>query len=186
MTIESATVISDLNSALPAATDDVAEGDDHIRLLKSTVKATFVAVTGVVTPTHTELNYVDGVTSAIQTQLDAKAASADITKIPLTSKSADYTYVLGDAGAGLLHPSADTTPRTFTIPANASVAYAVGTILTGVVQNGAGTITLAITSDTMRLAGPGTTGSRTILANGKYTAEKITTTEWIVSGVNIS
>lgn len=74
MTVESATYISDLNASNPAAGDSLVEGDDHIRLVKSTVKATFPNVSGAVTPTHTELNYVDGVTSAIQTQLDAKAA----------------------------------------------------------------------------------------------------------------
>lgn len=75
MTIESATYISDLNASYPASNDNQSEGDDHLRLLKSTVKATFPNVAGAVTPTHTELNYVDGVTSAIQTQLDAKAPS---------------------------------------------------------------------------------------------------------------
>lgn len=76
MTVESASYISDLNSSYPAATDAKSEGDDHLRLIKSAVKATFPNVTGAVTPTHTELNYVDGVTSAIQTQLDAKAPLA--------------------------------------------------------------------------------------------------------------
>lgn len=186
MTIETATYISDLNVALPAVGDDVSEGDNHITLIKTTVKATFPNVAGAVTPTHTELNYVDGVTSAIQTQLDAKAALTDLSYITQNSKSADFTYTLAEAGEFLLHPSADTTPRTFTIPANASVAYPVGTILGGINQHGAGAITLAITSDTMRLLGPGTTGSRTIAADGQWVAKKITTTEWVVSGINIS
>ena len=79
MTIETATYINQLNSALPGATDPKSEGDDHIRLLKSTVKATFPNVTGAITPTHTELNYVAGVTSALQTQLNAKAPTASPT-----------------------------------------------------------------------------------------------------------
>jgi len=73
MPLEVGTFISDLVSTNPTSTDPKAEGDDHIRLLKSTIKATFPNVSGAVTPTHTELNYVDGVTSAIQTQLDSKA-----------------------------------------------------------------------------------------------------------------
>ena len=67
MTIETATYISSLNSANPGASDAISEGDDHIRLLKSTIKATFPNVAGAATPSHTELNYVTGVTSAIQT-----------------------------------------------------------------------------------------------------------------------
>lgn len=106
--------------------------------------------------------------------------------LPLTSKSADYTLVQGDANLGLLHPSADTTARTWTIPANSSVPYDVGTALTFVNQNAAGAITIAITTDTMRLAGAGTTGSRTLAANGMATALKLTSTEWIISGVGLT
>lgn len=74
MALESATYISDLVATNPVSGDNVGAGDDHVRLLKSTIKASFPNVTGAVTPTHTELNFVDGVTSAIQTQLDAKVA----------------------------------------------------------------------------------------------------------------
>lgn len=79
MTIEAATYISSLNSANPGASDAISEGDDHIRLLKSTIKATFPNVAGAATPSHTELNYVTGVTSAIQTQINAKAPSVSPT-----------------------------------------------------------------------------------------------------------
>lgn len=106
--------------------------------------------------------------------------------IPQNSQSTDYTLVADDSGKHILHPSADTTARTFTIPANSSVAYPVGTAITFVNQNGAGVVTIAITTDTMRLAGAGTTGSRTLAANGVATAIKITSTEWIISGVNLT
>jgi hypothetical protein len=106
--------------------------------------------------------------------------------IPQNSQSAAYTAVLADSGKHIFHPSADTTARTFTIPANGSVAYPIGTALTFVNQNGAGTVTIAITSDTMRLAGAGTTGSRTLAANGVATAIKITSTEWIISGTGLT
>lgn len=56
MTVEVATYISDLNTANPGATDLKAEGDDHLRLIKTTVKATFPNITGAVTPTHTVVN----------------------------------------------------------------------------------------------------------------------------------
>lgn len=108
------------------------------------------------------------------------------TAIPQNSQSAAYTLVLDDAGKHLLHPSADTTARTWTIPANASVAFPVGTVVTFINQNAAGVITIAITSDTMRLAGAGTTGSRTLAANGMATAIKLTATEWIISGVGLT
>jgi hypothetical protein len=106
--------------------------------------------------------------------------------IPQNSQSTAYTTVLADAGKHLLHPSADTTARTFTIDSNANVAYPIGTAITFVNQNAAGTLTIAITSDTMRLAGAGTTGSRTLAANGVATAIKIVATEWIISGTGLT
>ena len=101
---------------------------------------------------------------------------------PINDQSTAYTLVAADAAKTILHPSADTTARTFTIPANSSVAYPLGTVLTFVNQNGAGVVTIAITTDTMRLAGAGTTGSRTLAANGVATCVKLTSTEWIISG----
>lgn len=93
MALETGTYISDLVSTNPTSNDPKSQGDDHIRLLKSTVKATFPNVTNAVTPTHTELNYVDGVTGAIQTQLNAKAPldSPALTGVPTTPTAATGT-----------------------------------------------------------------------------------------------
>jgi hypothetical protein len=85
MALETGTYISDLVPTNPSAGDLISAGDDHIRLLKSTIKATFPNLTGAVAATHTELGYLSGVSSNVQTQLDAKAAlshthsEADIT-----------------------------------------------------------------------------------------------------------
>lgn len=111
---------------------------------------------------------------------------ADFYGIPQNSQSAAYTLVLADRGKHIFHPSADVTARIWTIPANASVAFPIGTPVTFVNENGAGTITIAITSDTMRLAGAGTTGSRTLAANGIATALKVTATSWIISGTGLT
>lgn len=116
----------------------------------------------------------------------AQGVGSESGVLPQSIKSADYTCVGTDAGTHLLHPSADTSGRTFTIPSNASVPYRIGTTLTFVNQNGAGIITIAITSDTMRLAGAGTTGSRTLAANGIATALKVTATEWLISGTGLT
>jgi hypothetical protein len=56
MGLETGTYISSLNSANPTTSDNKTEGDDHIRLIKSTLLATFPNVTGAVTATHTALN----------------------------------------------------------------------------------------------------------------------------------
>jgi hypothetical protein len=62
--------IDDLVATNPVSSDLVSSGDEHLRGVKNVLKNSFGAVTGAVTATHTELNYTDGVTSAIQTQID--------------------------------------------------------------------------------------------------------------------
>lgn len=116
----------------------------------------------------------------------AENASVGFRNMPQNSRSAAYTCVLADSGKHILHPSADTTARIFTIPENASVGYPIGTAITFVNQASAGVVTIAITTDTMRLAGAGTTGNRTLAANGIATALKLTTTEWIISGTGLT
>jgi hypothetical protein len=137
-------------------------------------------------------------TSATQTLTNKTISGADNTltvdgtvpvgfrTIPQNSQSAAYTLVLADSGKHIFHPSADTTARTFTIPANSSVAYPVGTAITFINQNGAGVVTIAITTDTMRLSPAGTTGSRTLAANGSATCIKVASTEWLISGSGLT
>jgi len=56
MGLETGTYIDSLNSSNPTASDAVSQGDDHLRLIKATVKATFPNLSNAVTATHTELN----------------------------------------------------------------------------------------------------------------------------------
>ena len=105
--------------------------------------------------------------------------------IEQNSKSADYTLQLSDVGKHIYHPTADTTARTWTIPANASVAFPIGSAITFINDTGAGELTIAITTDTLVFAGDGSTGSRTLPADGNATAIKITETKWQISGVGL-
>lgn len=63
MGLETATYISDLVITNPVSTDPKSQGDDHIRLLKSTIKSTFPNVTGAISPTQGDLNSVTGAAS---------------------------------------------------------------------------------------------------------------------------
>ena len=101
--------------------------------------------------------------------------------IPQNSQSAAYTLVLADAGKHIFHPSGDANARTYTIPANSSVAYPIGTAITFVNMT-SNVVTIAITTDTMYLAKDGTTGSRSLAQYGSATALKITSTNWLISG----
>lgn len=57
MPIESASYISQLIPSNPLSTDSVAQADDHLRLIKSVLVATFPNLSGPVTATQQGLNY---------------------------------------------------------------------------------------------------------------------------------
>jgi microcystin-dependent protein len=75
MALETGTYINSLNASNPTATDALAQADDHLRLIKSTIKASFPNVSGAATPTHTELNYLDITT--LGTSEASKAVTVD-------------------------------------------------------------------------------------------------------------
>ena len=105
--------------------------------------------------------------------------------IPQNSQSAAYTLVAADAGKHIFHPSTDANARTFTIPANGSVAYPTGTAISFVNMTSQ-VVSIAITTDTMYLAGTGTTGTRSLAQYGTATALKMTSTTWIISGAGLT
>lgn len=76
---DTAAHIGDLDTSYPQGSVSRKQADDIFRHIKTVLKTDFAYVTGPVTATHTELNYTDGVTSSIQTQLDAKAPIASPT-----------------------------------------------------------------------------------------------------------
>lgn len=325
MPLESGDYIDSLNASNPLGTGDKkSQGDDHLRLIKSTIKNTFPNISGAVTPTHTELNYVAGVTSAIQTQINGKAASshnhsaADLTSgtipdarfpatlpalngsaltalngsniatgtvadarlssnvplknaantftatqtlsaasgaawvatdttnskttffgadddgaqwgvtgnnpatlftngiarfttsgggnfdfkggtvttngasasevgthgLPINEQNGDYTLVLADRDKIILKTSGG-SGETITIPANSSVAFPVGTTVT-FENHGGGSLSIAITSDTMVMSGTGSTGTRTLADRGRAVAIKLTSNTWSIGGTGLS
>ena len=111
--------------------------------------------------------------------------SVGFRNIPINSQSAAYTTVLTDSGKVIFHPSTDANARTFTIDSNANVAYPLGTAITFINMTSQ-VVTIAITSDTMYLAGTGATGSRSLAQYGIATAIKMTSTTWIISGSGLT
>lgn len=78
MGLEIANFISQLDPANPDPTDLVSQGDDHIRMVKEVLQNNFPNLSAAaITPTTDEFNYLDGVTSSIQTQLDTLSAEID-------------------------------------------------------------------------------------------------------------
>lgn len=56
MGLEAATYIHQLNSANPLSSDGLGQADDHIRMIKGTIRNSFPNITGVVTATQDTLN----------------------------------------------------------------------------------------------------------------------------------
>lgn len=101
---------------------------------------------------------------------------------PQISDQDDYTLAFVDSGGHYYHVSG--TPHTLTIPANASIAFPIGTVIGIVNENGGGDLTIAITSDTLRWTDQ--TGSRTLAANGAATLLKVAATVWRLTGDGIT
>ncbi|UOF77653.1 hypothetical protein [Caudoviricetes sp.] len=114
--------------------------------------------------------------------LPAATCNIGYLEVPQNSKTTSYTTVLADSGK---HIYANGTSITITIDSNANVAYATGTVLTFVNINST-SLTIAITTDTLYLAGAGTTGSRTLAQYGIATAIKLTSTTWLISGTGLT
>ena len=65
MALENGTYVNSLVPANPASTDGLAQADDHIRLIKSTLKNTFPNLTGAVTVTQADLNNTASIPSSL-------------------------------------------------------------------------------------------------------------------------
>jgi hypothetical protein len=108
-----------------------------------------------------------------------------VSGLPQNSQSTAYTFALSDNGAHVLHPAADTTARIWTIPANATTSFPIGTTILIVNEHLAGTLTIQIDTtngDTLRREGTGTTSSLTLTADGMCTLLKIGAQKWYASG----
>lgn len=98
MGLETGTFISDLNPANPVSTDPKSQGDDHIRLLKSTVKATFPNVTGAVTATHTALNTItDKASKSGETYTGTHNYTGATVNVPTAANTVNSTVVASTA-----------------------------------------------------------------------------------------
>lgn len=134
-----------------------------------------VAITGGnVSATNLEATCVLTDTGAIA------AASPGFRGLPQNTQTAAYTLALTDAGKHI-----SITTGGVIIPANGSVAFPIGTTIV-VFNNSGSSQTVSITTDTLRLAGSTSTGSRTLVGYGLATVVKITSTVWVISGAGVS
>ena len=143
----------------------------------SVTSGTYATLTGTENLTNKTLttgNTIDAGTTISSTGTIA-ANSPGFRGIPQSTKTTSYTLALTDAGT---HVS---TTANVVIPANASVAFPIGTTI-AVYNDSASTISISITTDTLRLGGTTTTGTRTVAVYGVATLLKVKATTWVALG----
>ena len=83
MAIESATYLSDLDPANPKGVDQRGTADNHIRLCKQVWVNSFPNINAEVSASAGELNYMVGVTSNVQNQLNNEVATREASSATL-------------------------------------------------------------------------------------------------------
>jgi hypothetical protein len=96
--------------------------------------------------------------------------------------AANVTLALADSGKHFYDTS--TAPITITIPANSSVAFPIGTVISAV-NGSTGNLIVDKGSVTLYLGGNATSGSRTITAYGVATLMKVATDTWFINGSGV-
>ena len=100
--------------------------------------------------------------------------------VPANAQTAAYQIVADDNGKSI-----DITTGGVTIPANSALALPIGFTFT-VYNNSSSGQSIAITTDTMYLAGTATTGTRTLAQRGVFGARKVASTTWVCWGAGVT
>ena len=132
MALESTTYIDGLVITNPTGTDPRSQGDDHLRLIKATLRSTFPNVSGAMTATHTELNLIDGYTGTtaelnyndvptLGTVEASKTVTADAVGITKKLKTQEQTEIVNAVG---------------TVSGATAINFALGNVATAVLASG--------------------------------------------------
>jgi hypothetical protein len=174
-----ALVAGDLVAGIPAVLVLDSGADDWILVNPMTLSGVNLALSGTLSVTGAVT--LNGALTTDNTTAD----EAGFKGLPQNAQTGNYTLVLTDAGKHIHHASGAGAGDTYTIPANASVPFPVGTAIT-FTNNDSNAVSIAITSDSLILAGTTATGTRTLSQNGEATALKVAATVWFISGPGLS
>ena len=132
MALESTTYIDGLVITNPTGTDPRSQGDDHLRLIKATLRSTFPNVSGAMTATHTELNLIDGYTGTtaelnyndvptLGTVEPSRTVTADASGVTKKLKTQEQTEIVNAVG---------------TVSGATAINFALGNVATAVLASG--------------------------------------------------
>jgi hypothetical protein len=96
MGLETSTYVDGLNTSNPAATDGLAQADDHIRLIKTVLKNTFPNLTGAVTATQANLNNTTAIPSTLT---DLGITDGSNGQVLRTDGNGNYSFFTLPAGS---------------------------------------------------------------------------------------
>lgn len=177
-----ALVSGDLVAGIPALLLLDSGADDWILLNPQTLHGTAVTVDNAVTGGSLSISGAATINGVLTTD-NTTADEAGFKGCPQNNQAGNYTLVLSDAGKSI---RSEGSGATITIPSNASVAFPIGTTILIAAGGGGTARSIAITSDSLFLAGIGTTGTRTLAPFGMATIYKFDTTNWFISGTGLS
>jgi hypothetical protein len=172
---------------------DIDEGHSTLWLgaaRNSLVRGGFWVKTNTPSAGYQQINFFDGTADVPFMNINTTTHIAQLTAegglgIPQNIQAGNYTLVATDASKQIYH-ALGAGAAAYTIPANATVAFPIGTTIT-FINDSATAITIVITAtDVMAWSAAGTTGTRTLAQYGVATAIKVTTTRWLISGTGLS
>ena len=170
--------ISDLQTYLTVETDPVFTASEAFDIT-STNKTNWNTAYG--WGNHANAGYLGSSSTVPDATNSSTAKSVGYLGMPQQSKSAPYTTTIADSGKHIYV----TSSTTITIDSNANVPYPIGASIAFIAAASV-TVTINITSDTMYLGGPGTTGTRTLAPFGMATAVKVESTKWFINGIGLT
>jgi hypothetical protein len=185
MGLESATYINQLVATNPTSGDPKSEGDNHVRLLKSTIQASFPNINGPMTASPAELNILDGATLSTSELNTLTGITATVDELNVLDGVTITTAQLNGTGAVFTDCTANTPTLGDSSTKLATTAFVQANFTDNAYPPASGNSGLFLTNDGTNAAWEGVPDPENLLINTdfevnqeSYTSGVITTGEY--------